>query len=272
MIKFFLKKLIFLAVLLSALSVGTAVHAFSGCEENCLNCHSLDGKEVKEILTKIKIPDAGILNIQISPVKGLWEVSIDNEGRKGLLYIGFDKKHIIRGPIVEIETLSKKTRENIGRKEKKDRYVDYARIPLDSALVMGSRDAEHKIAVFTDPDCAYCAQLHGDLKTVIQERKDIAFFIKLFPLRFHKDAYWKSKSIICNNSLKMLEDNFEKKPIPQPGCETAEIDNNIALAKELEISGTPTLILPNGLVVTGAKDAGTIIELVLNPPAKGEKQ
>ncbi|MBA3071363.1 MAG: hypothetical protein FP829_04250, partial [Nitrospirae bacterium] len=95
------------------------------------------------------------------------------------------------------------------------------------------------------------------------KRKDIAFYIKLFPLtKLHPDAYWKSKSIICEKSLKLLEDNFEKKTIPKPSCKTDVIDKNIKLAASLSISGTPTSVLPDGSVLTGSLQADKLIEFI----------
>lgn len=109
------------------------------------------------------------------------------------------------------------------------------------------------------------------MKQVIKERKDIAFYIKLFPLSMHSDAHWKSQTMLCKNSIKLLEDNFEGKSIPKPDCDAKDIDENIKIAQKLGITGTPTMIMPDGMVVSGAKDAKLIIDLVTNPPVKKEK-
>ena len=100
------------------------------------------------------------------------------------------------------------------------------------------------------------------MKKVIKERKDIVFFIKLFPLPMHKEAYAKSKSIACGKSLTMLEDAFEKKPVPKPKCETTVIDDNIKLAQKLGLSGTPAVIMPDGRVFTRALDAASLMKEV----------
>lgn len=100
------------------------------------------------------------------------------------------------------------------------------------------------------------------MKKVIAKRLDIAFYLKLFPLKFHKDAYWKSKSIVCNRSLRLLEDNFEKKPIPRLDCDTKEIDENIRFAERHGISGTPTMILPDGSIYQGTIDSERLIKLI----------
>jgi thiol:disulfide interchange protein DsbC len=100
------------------------------------------------------------------------------------------------------------------------------------------------------------------MKKIIGDRKDIAFFIKLYPLRSHPEAYEKSKAIVCEKSLALLEDAYESKPLPKAKCETTVIDENIALAGKLGINSLPTLILPDGRVVRGYKDAQTLQNLI----------
>lgn len=99
---------------------------------------------------------------------------------------------------------------------------------------------------------------------MVSERKDIAFYIKLYPLSIHPGAYEKSKSIVCEKSLDLLEQAFEKKEIPKAKCDTKAVDENIQLANKLGISGTPALIFPDGRVVSGAMDSKAIIGNIRN--------
>jgi thiol:disulfide interchange protein DsbC len=78
----------------------------------------------------------------------------------------------------------------------------------------------------------------------------------------HKGAYEKSKAIVCEKSLALLEDAFAKKALPKPKCETTALDDNIKLAEKLGIRGTPAIILPNGGVIPGYKDADALISLI----------
>jgi thiol:disulfide interchange protein DsbC len=102
------------------------------------------------------------------------------------------------------------------------------------------------------------------MKQVTNERKDIVFYIKLFPLKNHPEAFQKSKSIVCEKSLALLEDAFEKKPIPKAKCETSAVDENIKLAEKLGITSVPSVILPDGRVFPGYKDARSLIQLIGN--------
>ena len=241
----------------------TKALAFSGtgCEGDCTKCHSLDNQEVKEIFQNMKIPQAEVLKIQISPIKGLWEVSIDNKGNRGLFYVDFSKKFLLPGPIIEIKTGTNKTTEQVAKLQP-TKKVDFSKIPLQNALVMGDKKAPLKFVIFTDPDCPYCGKLHEELAKLAQERTDISFHILMFPLMMHKDAYWKSKSIVCNKSLKMLEEAFAHKEIPKTECNTKEIDNNIKLGESLGITGTPTIIFPDGRVHTGFLTAKQVLEFM----------
>jgi len=100
------------------------------------------------------------------------------------------------------------------------------------------------------------------MKKVIAERKDIVFYVKMFPLPMHKGAYDKAKAIVCEKSLALLEDAFAGKELPKPKCETTVIDENIKLAEKLGITGTPAMIFPSGKVVPGAVDAKALIEMI----------
>lgn len=237
--------------------------AFSsnGGKGDCTKCHSLSKQEANGIIRALKIPGAEILRIEISPVKGLWEISVDLKGEGGLFYVDFSKKYVLQGPIVEIKSGTNKTLESLA-KIKPNKKVDFSKIPLDNALIMGNILAPIKAVVFTDPDCSYCGTLHREMEKVIEQRKDIAFYIILFPLFIHKDAYWKSKSVFCRKSLKMLEDAFAHKEIPRPECDTKEIDNNIKLAQSLGITGTPTIVSADGRVHSGSISAEQLVDLL----------
>ena len=76
----------------------------------------------------------------------------------------------------------------------------------------------------------------------------------------HKNAYEKTKAIMCEKSMTMLEDAFDGKPIPKATCDTKIIDENIKLAEKLGINGTPALIFPDGTLNPGPRDAASIIQ------------
>jgi thiol:disulfide interchange protein DsbC len=215
-------------------------------------------KDEAAVLLKDLAPDLKIIEVRSSPVKELWEIAVQSGERKGLLYLDSSKKYFIQGAILDVKTKANLTQERMGELTK----VDTAMIPLDDALVMGDKEAKYKAIVFTDPDCPYCAKLHQEIQKVIAKRQDIAFFIKMYPLPMHKDAYAKAKAIVCEKSMALLDDAFAKKTLPEAKCDSTAVDDNLKLAEKLGIRGTPAIIMPNGIIIPGFKEADPLIELI----------
>mgnify|MGYP003880052979 CR=1 FL=1 len=245
-----------IVALLMMLLSGTAL-AFPNRNEDCSKCHSLK-KEEAESLLKIFNRNISVIAVGRSTVRYLWEVSYESEGKKGLIYLDMPKKHILSGTLLDVQSKKNLTQERLSEINR----VNVSQIPLKDALVIGDKNAKQRVIVFTDPECPFCGKLHDAAKKIVSERKDIAFYVKMFPLKMHPGAYDKAKSIVCEKSLKLLDDAFEKKPIPAPKCTTSVIDENIKLAEKLGISGTPALIMPDGRVVAGFQNAESLKNLI----------
>lgn len=244
--------LIIVSLVLSA-GFSTA-SAYDKASQDCGKCHTLTPDQAAETLKSV-IPDIKVLEVKPGPLLGIWEIDLLAQGKKGLLYLDYSKQKIFNGAVFGIKDRRNYTEESFSQLNR----VDAASISLDNSLVLGDKNARIRIIVFSDPDCPYCGKLHQAMKQVLEKRKDIAFYIKLYPLPMHKDAYAKAKAIVCENSLSLLDDAFAGKELPKPKCETAVVDDNIKLAQSLGISGTPALIYPDGTLVPGFIDADKII-------------
>ena len=235
-----------------------------GCAEGeCRDCHSLAKEEaagfLKEWVDRVN-------RVDFSEVPGLFMVEVEKQGRKYPVYIDFSKSFLISGSVIRI-----KDREDITRRKLMEmNRVEVSKIPLEDALILGSAEAAKKVIVFTDPQCPYCIRLHKEIKKVVQADPGIAFYIKLFPLvKLHPDSPRISQSIVCARSMEMLEDSFAGRPIPDPECQTRAVDENRVLARSLGINSTPTLILPDGLVVPGFKEAPSLLSLLGSKASAG---
>lgn len=257
--------LFFIATLLSFSLGSRSADAFqpAGCSGDCVGCHELTKAEAARLLRTDKFK-AVVRDIKLSAVKGLWEVSVTQGDNDLTLYIDFAKQYLVEGRFIPLEEIGKGPELKV---------VDPASIPLDRALIIGDKNAKHKIIVFDDPDCSYCAKLHKEIKSIVKKRKDIAFYIKLYPLAIHPEAYAKATAIVCAGSIKLLEDAYAGKELPKPNCETDEIENNLKLTKELGIGGTPATILPDGRLLPGYVPAEVLIGLIDSPqePKKESK-
>ena len=224
-------------------------------EQRCTDCHSLTKEEAGFLLGS---GADRVLTVEQAEIPGIWAVEVEKAGRKYPVYINYSKSHLLRGEVLRLkdgENLTKLRMASLNR-------VDVSRIPLADALIVGDPQAKKRVIVFTDPQCHFCAKLHGELSEVVARDPEIAFYIKLLPLAMHPDAYHIAKSIVCNRSLQMLEDSFAGKAVPPPLCRAEAVDETIALASKLGIRSTPTLVLPDGRPFSGYKKADQLLELL----------
>lgn len=250
-----MRSLLIFIVLLFAANNALAMSS-DGCGAgSCADCHSLTKAETEQLLGDLVDK---VNNVEFSEVPGMWVAEVEKGQNKLPIYIDFSKKYLVSGNVIRLNDKENLTRERSAQMNK----IDVARIPVADALLLGKPTAKTKVIVFTDPECPYCKKLHEELKEVIRRDPDIAFLIKLFPLKMHPNAYQVSKSIVCSNSMELLEVSFAGKPVPPASCDTPVVDQTLALGGELGIKSTPTLVLPDGLVVPGYKKAEALLTLI----------
>jgi thiol:disulfide interchange protein DsbC len=216
-----------------------------GCGGKCSECHTLDKKEAEAIIKKLN-PALTVIDVKPAQVKSLWQIDVDaGEGKRGPVFLDFSKKYLlVISQIIAVDSIGKPAPK---------RTIDFSKLPLKEALVMGPKDAKKKVAVFTDPDCPYCRKLHEEIKILLSKRSDTAFYIFLRPLPMHKEAPKKVETILCAKSVALLDDALTGKTLPERTCEKgrAQMEKNIALADSLEFRSTPTLVRDDGLVNAG---------------------
>jgi thiol:disulfide interchange protein DsbC len=224
-------------------------------------CEKISQTEIQDILKSIKAEKAKVIYVKDSPLTGICELALDAGRGPAILYFDVAKTHLIFGNLVDLKTMANLSEKSVMEIRDKKK-IDISKIPLGSALVLGDAKADKKVIIFTDPDCPYCGNLHKTMKQIVEKRKDIAFYIKLFPMEFHKDAYWKSVSIICANSMQLLEDCFDKKEITKTECKTEEVNDTLKLGRSFGIDGTPAIILPDGKLRMGSMPEDELLKLI----------
>ena len=248
----------FLLIIVALLFCAHNVSAMTadGCGAGtCNECHSITKEETTQLLGSMVDK---VNSVEFSEVPGLWVAEVEKGEKKLPVYIDFSKQYLMSGNVIRLNDKENLTKQRSARMNK----VDVSTIPLADALLLGKLSAKTKVIVFTDPECPYCKKLHEELKEVVQRDPSIAFLIKLFPLKMHPNAYEVSKSIICNKSMELLEISFAGKPVPPASCDTSVVDQTLAIVGELGIRSTPTLVLPDGLVVPGYKKAEELLALI----------
>lgn len=243
--------------------------AKDGCGDGkCSDCHSLEQAEAERILSK---GVDRVLKVEFAEVPGLWLIEVEKDKQRFPLYLDFSKKYLVAGNVIRLADGQNLTQQRMSKggpppaaaePPPPPKKVDLTRIPLDDALLVGKATARKKVVVFTDPQCPFCKKLHDEMKEVVRLDPEIAFLIKLFPLKMHPNAYNIAKSVLCTKSLALLEASFAGAPVPPPGCETNKVDESLAVGEAIGIRSTPTLILPDGTLLPGYKKAGDLLKLL----------
>ena len=230
--------------------------------QDCAKCHSLSSKEATELFGTLNVT---VQSIKHAPIQGMFEVLVQRADQQGVIYVDYAKKHIMQGVVVTVatmEAISAHTKEP--PQLKKLTSIDPKRIPIQHSIVMGNPNAAKKLFVFTDPDCPYCRNLHGELVKLEKIAPDVAIHIMLYPLPMHPQAYDKARQLVSIKDKDQLNMAFDGKDIPKPtvdGGKTA-IDAIMKFAQNNGISGTPTMVLPNGELLVGVRDAQSLKDLI----------
>lgn len=238
--------------------------AKDGCGGACNVCHTLTEKEAGDLLKNIGVT---VKSVKDAPAKGLFELLVEKDNKQGIIFVDFGKKHLMQGMIVSLDNLQPVSAHTQNLPQPKQvTSVDVSKIPVDKAVVMGNPKGSKKLYVFTDPDCPYCRKGHLELKKLAAIAPDVAIYVMLYPLAMHPAAYDKSRTILETKSLELMDKAFEGKDVPKPAKESskAALEEIIRFANANGISGTPTMVMPDGRVEVGMRDAEALKKALTN--------
>jgi thiol:disulfide interchange protein DsbC len=250
-----LKELCIAVAVTIIISSSSYAMAKEGCGGECTSCHTLTPQEATGLLKKI---GGTVSSVRQSPARGLFELLVEKDGQKGVIFMDYGKKYLIQGVVVDLEKLEPVIAHKSELPQPKQiTSVDVKSIPAQLAVVMGNPKGTKKLYVFTDPDCPYCRKGHVELKKLASIDPDVAIHIMLFPLAMHPAAYDKARTVFETKSLDLLDKAFDGKDVPKPKKESSKkaIDEIIKFANANGISGTPTMVMPDGTIQVGMRDA-----------------
>ena len=200
-----------------------------------------------------KFPEAKIASVQKTPYSGLYEVYMDGQ----LLYSDANAKYIFMGDVLDVQNRKNLTQARLSVLN----VVKWDSLPLTDAIKLVKGKGERKIVVFSDVDCPYCRKFEGELTKV----DNITVYTFLYPIEgLHPKAVQTSRQIWCAPDKNKAWDEYlgsGKIPANDGKCANP-VDENIALANKLGISGTPTIILSNGQRVPGMVPATKLEEMM----------
>jgi thiol:disulfide interchange protein DsbC len=184
-------------------------------------------------------------DVQRSPVAGLYEVRQGHD----YVYVTADGKYLLQGDVIDLKTGEHLT-EN---RRRADRLAALAQLgnanTIEFAPLPPARP-DYVVTVFTDVDCAYCRQLHSQIKEY--NAKGIAIRYASFPRSgLDTPSYYKAEAVWCAADRKaaLTKAKLGDK-VPLVACDNP-VAREYQLGYELGVRGTPSMVLPSGELVEG---------------------
>lgn len=169
-----------------------------------------------------------------------------------VLFVRDDLSVLISGNVIDLATNKSLVADIKARNPKR---IDLSKLNVSDAIHFGH--GSKRLYVFSDPDCPYCRTLQPE----IDKLHDVEVFVFPFPLTgLHPGARDVASAIWCQPDRAAAWDDYLVRHIaPRSAAACANpIERNVALAAAIGLRATPSIVLPNGVVIEGGEIADRI--------------
>lgn len=198
---------------------------------------------------KQKYPATKFQSVTESKIPGVFEVVMG----KNIAYVEPSGRYWLFGRLFDMTTQTDLTEEKIPGNRSP---LEWSKLPFDDAIVQVRGTGKYKVAVFSDPDCPYCKRLEQTLEGI----SDATIYTFLMPLeQLHPQARAKAEAVWCaaDRSEAWRKLMLQNQPSPATKCANP-IEKIVTMAAGAGITGTPTMIFPDGSMLPGAVPAEKI--------------
>ena len=228
--------------------------------------------KVKLVLKKL-MPKADPDSVKQSAIPGLYEVVLGAH----VVYVSTDGRYMMEGDMYDL-----KNRVNLTEnKRQAGRVKALDDIKQDDMIVFKAAPGKvkHVITAFTDIDCGYCRKLHSQIKDYNARGIEVRY-VSYPRAGKNSSSYVKAKYVWCaadrNKALTIakggakLEQLKALKQVKGKDC-GPEIDQDMKVANEVGVTGTPTLVMADGKVLPGYVPPAQLLKYLQDEDKKNKK-
>ena len=176
--------------------------------------------------------------VREAPLAGFYEVRARGE----IFYVSADGRHLFHGNLYAVGERRNLT-EDARREERRDLV---GRMDEDALIVFAPAGAtRHRLTVFTDVDCPYCAKFHLEVPDLNDAGVEVRYaaWPRTPP---GTESHDRSISVWCaEDRHQAMTDAKAGRPIAHATCENP-VDEHFELGRRLGVNGTPTLFAEDG--------------------------
>ncbi|HEY2591878.1 MAG TPA: DsbC family protein [Steroidobacteraceae bacterium] len=237
----------FLAIACTALACGLLgqVHAASGVQAApAPQPHPAASTSTDpRALIASKVPGAKPEDVRATPIPGLYEIMRGTDAA----YVTADGKYAIAGDLYDLRSNVNLTDNE--RRATRLKLLD--QIPESQMVIFGATSAPHTITVFTDVDCPYCRKLHSQIADY--NRLGIRVRYMFYPRTGPNTPSWtRAEEVWCSSDRHTaLTEAKLGETLHVKVCPNTPVAREYELGRELDIQGTPAIVLGNGDMLPG---------------------
>jgi thiol:disulfide interchange protein DsbC len=186
-----------------------------------------------------------------TPIPGLVELRIGSD----VFYSDMEGNFLIEGELMDTRTRRNLTQERLTKLT----AIEFDQLPLKDAFTVVRGNGKRKVAVFQDPNCPYCKRFERDLLKV----DNVTVYMFLYPI-LSADSADKSRNVWCakDRGKAWADLMLRDQPPAAASCDTGAITRTVEFGRKHRITGTPTMVFPDGTRVPGAVGAEQIEKLL----------
>lgn len=211
---------------------------------------------ITQQLTQVK-PDVVITSITTSPISGLYKVTLENSNQ--VIFSDKTGGYFIAGDMYKIDE------NNLINLQKEERIINLlSQIDLQDMIIYRTQGVVKNILyIFTDVDCPYCVKLHQEIPSLTQRGIEIRYLA--YPRSgLYSPAFTKLAAAWCSadphETLSKLQQGGYTNM--DDDCDDRMIEEQYVIGNQIGVNGTPSIVLPNGKVISGYHSAEELIALL----------
>lgn len=212
-----------------------------------------DIKAISAVLAKVN-PTAKPDRVAPSVIPGLYEAVYGPQ----VIYISKDGAYLLEGDLFDVKRRVNLTEE---KREKGRADVVNAIDPKTMIIFKPKGEVKHTITAFTDIDCGYCRKLHKQ----ITEYNDLGIEVRYlsYPRAgVDSPSYDKAVSVWCSDNRQEAMTKAKSGETPEKKTCDNPVKEHMAAAREVGVTGTPSLVLESGKLLPGYVEPKRLIKIL----------
>ena len=193
---------------------------------------------VQDAFSKLA-PQVKVDAVQESVVPGFYEAIIGGQ----FIYVSKDGRFVLDGSAVDATS----QRDMTEASRAKSRMASLKEIGADKRIIFAPAKPKYAVTVFTDIDCPFCRRFHQQIDAYNAAGISIEYIF--LPLDIHPGADKKAEAVWCSIDRKSAFNAAMNGTDPGDATCTNPVAETTRIARAIGISGTPTMLAPDGTKV-----------------------